>query len=122
VRLGFEARALRLIWDKSSAHIAIKLALSAKPVNCIRGAGPSEAASLIARRVVGITTEEVLMGSMNVGNIDRAVRVAIGLVLLAMTVLGAIGPWGYVGVVPLLTGLVARCPLYSLLGISTCPR
>ncbi|MGE0497881.1 MAG: DUF2892 domain-containing protein [Ramlibacter sp.] len=52
---------------------------------------------------------------------DRVLRVVAGLALIGAALEGAIGPWGYIGVVPLLTGLVGLCPLYSLLGISTCP-
>ena len=52
--------------------------------------------------------------------IERVARVGIGLVLLGAAFVGAIGAWGYIGVVPLLTGIAGTCPLYSLLGISTC--
>ena len=60
----------------------------------------------------------------NVGYIDRVVRVLAGLVLLSWA-LGyipgyAASPWGWIGLVPLLTGLVGTCPLYSLLGVDTC--
>jgi hypothetical protein len=63
----------------------------------------------------------------NVDAIDRAVRVAIGLVLIAYALkLGLPDTgwnWaGWIGVVPLLTAFVGVCPLYSLLGVSTCPR
>lgn len=54
--------------------------------------------------------------------IERFARVGLGLLLIALAVGGTIGAWGYVGVVPLATGLTGWCPLYSLLGISTCPR
>lgn len=57
----------------------------------------------------------------NVGSIDRALRIVAGLVLLGLTLGGVIGVWGYVGLVPLATGLFKTCPLYSLLGFSTCP-
>lgn len=56
----------------------------------------------------------------NEGTVDRALRVALGLALLFVAVTGR-GVWGYIGVVPLLTGLMGSCPLYSVLGISTCP-
>lgn len=55
----------------------------------------------------------------NEGTADRALRVALGLVLLALAVTGK-GVWGYIGVVPLLTGIMGSCPLYSILGINTC--
>lgn len=54
--------------------------------------------------------------------LERAIRVVLGLTLLAMVTRGTIGAWGYLGVIPLITGLSGMCPLYSLLGISTCPR
>jgi hypothetical protein len=57
----------------------------------------------------------------NEGNLDRALRVIAGLVLIGLAATGTVGLWGYVGVVPLLTGAVGYCPLYSLLGLSTCP-
>lgn len=53
--------------------------------------------------------------------IERALRVALGLGLLAIAFVGPKTPWGFVGVVPLLTGLLGSCPLYTLFGISTCP-
>jgi hypothetical protein len=52
---------------------------------------------------------------------ERGIRVALGLALIGLAVAGKVGPWGYVGVVPVLTGLVGSCPLYTLLGFSTCP-
>jgi hypothetical protein len=57
----------------------------------------------------------------NEGNLDRAVRVIVGLGLLSLTVVGPQTLWGLIGIVPLVTGLVGSCPAYSLLGISTCP-
>ena len=62
------------------------------------------------------------MGRLNVGNIDRTLRMLVGLALIALAASGTIGVWGYIGIVPLLTGMAARCPLYSLLGISTTSR
>ncbi|MEP6874461.1 MAG: DUF2892 domain-containing protein [Burkholderiales bacterium] len=62
------------------------------------------------------------MFRLNVGNLDRALRVLLGLVLIALAAFGQIGLWGYLGIVPLLTGAVAMCPLYSLLGFSTTSR
>lgn len=55
----------------------------------------------------------------NEGTLDRTLRVAAGLALIGLAITGAIGPWGYIGIVPLLTGAVGLCPLYSLLGIDT---
>jgi hypothetical protein len=57
----------------------------------------------------------------NVGAADRVLRVALGLVLLSLAVVGPQTPWGLIGVVPLVTGLVGTCPFYTLLGWSTCP-
>jgi hypothetical protein len=62
------------------------------------------------------------MTRLNVGNLDRALRIVIGLTLIALAVFGEIGAWGYFGIVPLLTGAAALCPLYSLLGLSTTSR
>lgn len=57
----------------------------------------------------------------NVGNIDRIVRAVIGLALIALAWAGTIGAWGWIGVVPLLTAALGFCPVYTLLGFSTCP-
>lgn len=58
----------------------------------------------------------------NEGSIDRALRVIVGIVLIAMVFVGPKAAWGWIGVVPLLTGLVGFCPLYRLVGMNTCPR
>lgn len=52
---------------------------------------------------------------------ERALRVALGLALVGLAATGTVGAWGWVGVVPVLTGLIGSCPLYTLLGFSTCP-
>lgn len=57
----------------------------------------------------------------NVGGLDRVLRVVVGLALIVMAVTGMIGVWGWIGVVPLATGLAGRCPMYRLLGRSSCP-
>lgn len=57
----------------------------------------------------------------NVGGIDRILRIVIGLALIALTLTGIIGVWGWIGVVPLLTAGMGFCPLYTVLGLSTCP-
>jgi hypothetical protein len=57
----------------------------------------------------------------NVGSIDRIARVLVGLLLLALAFTGTIGAWGYIGIVPLLTAALGFCPLYTVLGIRTCP-
>ncbi|MBP6716578.1 MAG: DUF2892 domain-containing protein [Acidobacteria bacterium] len=53
--------------------------------------------------------------------IERGIRVILGVGLVAAAAMGSIGVWGYIGVVPILTGLMGTCPLYTLLGVSTCP-
>lgn len=58
----------------------------------------------------------------NVGGLDRILRVIVGLALIAIVFVGPQTPWGWVGLVLLLTGLFGTCPLYTLLGIRTCPR
>jgi len=57
----------------------------------------------------------------NVGGLDRIIRIVVGAALIAAAATGTVGLWGYIGVVPLLTGLVGWCPPYALLGFSTCP-
>ena len=57
---------------------------------------------------------------INVGVVDRALRLVFGLVLIALTLAGQIGAWGWIGVVPLLTGALRICPLYAVLGLNTC--
>ena len=57
----------------------------------------------------------------NVGGIDRILRLLLGLVLVAMAATGTIGAWGWIGVVPLATAALGFCPLYTVLGFSTCP-
>ncbi|GAA0606648.1 hypothetical protein GCM10009416_49710 [Craurococcus roseus] len=57
----------------------------------------------------------------NVGNTDKWLRIAAGVVLLALGLFGPLGWWGLVGLVPLITGLAGTCPVYGLLGVDTCP-
>ncbi|MEQ1690174.1 MAG: DUF2892 domain-containing protein [Gemmatimonas sp.] len=57
----------------------------------------------------------------NVGTLDRVARLALGVALLSLVFTGPQTAWGYLGVIPLLTGVFGTCPLYSLLGFSTCP-
>ena len=56
----------------------------------------------------------------NVGGFDRPLRIIVGLVALALVFVGPQTPWGWIGIVPLLTGLMGFCPLYTVLGINTC--
>ncbi len=57
----------------------------------------------------------------NMGTIDRVLRIVVGLGLISIVFIGPQTPWGWIGVVPLATALMGYCPLYSLLGIKTCP-
>lgn len=57
----------------------------------------------------------------NEGTIDRAVRIIAGLALIGLTVTGSIGAWGWIGVLPLVTGIIGICPAYSIFGMNTCP-
>ena len=59
----------------------------------------------------------------NVGSADKLVRIVIGLGLLGFALLSdsAARWWGLIGVVPLLTAALGNCPLYSIVGLSTCP-
>jgi uncharacterized membrane protein YfcA len=56
----------------------------------------------------------------NIGGIDRTLRIVIGLALMAGAATSTIGMWGYLGVVPLLTGLIGWCPPYAIFGFNTC--
>jgi hypothetical protein len=56
----------------------------------------------------------------NVGAVDRVIRVVAGVALIGATLYGAIGPWGWIGIVPLATGLFRFCPVYLPFGLSTC--
>ena len=55
----------------------------------------------------------------NVGFVDMFIRLFAGAVLIGLAVAGVIGPWGYIGVIPLVTGLLKFCPAYTILGLST---
>ncbi|MGD9863912.1 MAG: DUF2892 domain-containing protein [Pseudodonghicola sp.] len=57
----------------------------------------------------------------NEGTLDRVLRVIVGLVLLSLVFVGPKSMWGLIGLIPLLTGLAGYCPLYQILGLSTCP-
>ncbi len=58
--------------------------------------------------------------SMNVGSADRWLRVIAGVTLIALTLSGMIGAWGWLGLVAIATGIFRYCPAYTLLGTSTC--
>ena len=80
--------------------------------------------SVIARMIRATDRRETIMLKKNVGGIDRVLRIVVGLALLAGFFLNADATyrWAYlIGIVPLVTGLMSSCPLYSILGINTCP-
>lgn len=56
----------------------------------------------------------------NVGGIDRVLRIVVGLTLIAMAITGAVGAWGWIGVVLVATGLIGWCPAYLPFGLSSC--
>lgn len=57
----------------------------------------------------------------NVGGIDKILRIVAGIVLLVLAALGIGAPWTWIGIVPLVTGLLGWCPAYSIFGLRTCP-
>jgi Protein of unknown function (DUF2892) len=58
--------------------------------------------------------------NLNVGTVDRTIRILIGLTLIGLTLAGTIGAWGWVGLLPIITGTLGWCPAYLPFGISTC--
>jgi Protein of unknown function (DUF2892) len=62
------------------------------------------------------------MFATNVGGIDRTVRIALGIFLIALVFVGPQTPWGWLGLIPLATGFFSTCPLYSMLGINSCKK
>lgn len=58
----------------------------------------------------------------NIGTLDRILRIVVGLVLIGLTLAGVIGLWGWIGLLPIVTGVFRFCPAYRLLGISSCNR
>ena len=61
------------------------------------------------------------MFTKNEGKFDRVLRVVVGVVLLSLVFVGPQTLWGWIGLVPLITGLVGSCPAYALFGLSSCP-
>ena len=59
---------------------------------------------------------------MNVGGIDRALRILVGLGLISLVFVGPQTPWGWIGLIPLGTGIAGFCPLYPLIGLNTCKK
>ncbi|CAN1523143.1 Protein of unknown function DUF2892 [Sphingomonadaceae bacterium] len=62
------------------------------------------------------------MANANIGNADRIARIILGVVLIALVFVGPKTAWGWIGLAPLLTGLVRWCPLYRLIGVNTCGK
>jgi hypothetical protein len=58
----------------------------------------------------------------NIGNVERIIRVVLGLVLISLAFVGPANPWFLLGLIPLLTGLLGTCPPYQLFGINTCQK
>ena len=56
----------------------------------------------------------------NIGKADRVIRIVLGLILISLVFVGPRTPWGWIGLIPLLTAVVSFCPLYRLIGINTC--
>jgi hypothetical protein len=58
----------------------------------------------------------------NVGTVDRAIRIALGLALIGATLMGWIGVWGWLGLIPIATGVFRFCPAYLPFGLNSCKR
>ena len=58
---------------------------------------------------------------VNVGTIDRVLRIVVGILLVTLAATGIFAPWGWIGLAPLLSGIFKFCPVYTLLGMNTCP-
>ena len=58
----------------------------------------------------------------NVGNTERAIRIGGGLILVVLAASGTVGLWGYLGLLPMITGVIGWCPPYAMLGINTCAK
>ncbi len=80
--------------------------------------GRSSAAVLsLPGRTLGFPAQQM---KINEGTADRAIRIIVGLVLVALVFVGPRTPWGWLGLLPLVTGIAGRCPAYTLFGIRTC--
>lgn len=73
-----------------------------------------------AREAMGPRQPGRLVMAYNVGGVDRVLRIVVGLALMVLTATHTVGIWGWIGMVPLATGLLGRCPAYTLFGIKTC--
>jgi predicted RND superfamily exporter protein len=60
------------------------------------------------------------MSMKNIGSTDRIARIVLGVVLIALALTGVFSPWGWIGLVPLVTAIVGVCPIYSIFGMRTC--
>lgn len=58
---------------------------------------------------------------LNVGSTDRALRIIAGVILITLAATGIFAPWGWIGVIPLVTGIFKFCPIYPLFGFNSCP-
>ncbi len=56
----------------------------------------------------------------NIGTVDRALRIIVGLILIALVFVGPQTPWGWIGLIPLITALVGWCPAYRMIGLNSC--
>jgi hypothetical protein len=59
---------------------------------------------------------------VNVGNVDRVLRISSGVVIVTLTALGMISPWGWLAIGLVVSGVLRNCTLYSLFGVNTCKR
>jgi hypothetical protein len=59
---------------------------------------------------------------VNVGNIDRFIRITLGVIIVTLTALGMVSPWGWLAIGLIVSGVLRNCTLYSLLGVNTCKR
>jgi hypothetical protein len=69
---------------------------------------------------MGRAVKEDIM-QVNVGSVDRGLRIGAGALLIGLAAAGVAGAWGYIGVIPLATGVLRFCPAYKIFGFSTCP-
>jgi hypothetical protein len=75
---------------------------------------------IAAHQLFSTIWQEIEMVWKNEGTVDRVLRVIVGLAVLSLVFVGPETAWGWLGLVPLVTGLVGTCPLYSILGVNTC--
>jgi hypothetical protein len=88
-------------------------------MNCVTQVTDREDSDASNSAIPSLFPKETVMKS-NVGGIDRTLRIVVGLVLLGLAATGTVGVWGWIGVVPLATGLIGWCPPYALFGWNTC--